>query len=171
MIILAEGGGGSFHVDGEGFVDGAGITLVEEIDELFQPNGLGIRDIAVLDEAAGHGEGSGIHVYGEGGEAVVFGVDEGVDAGVLEEGGVVGFVVYRCGAADGVKAFGEVRRGRHTLGRGGTSRFGRDFLQRRRCGHGLGLGDGGGELLSRRCRGRRLGEDGERAIRFGLGCR
>ena len=51
---------------------------VEVVDELFDAHGIRRRQVAVLDVAAGHGVGGGVHVQGEGGEVVLDGVSKGL---------------------------------------------------------------------------------------------
>ena len=90
-------------MNGEGVLRRPFVLLVEEVDELFNAHGVGIRQVPILHEPAGNRVGGRVDIHGESGEVVILRVDEGIDAVVLEEGQVVGVVVYRRRAADGVE--------------------------------------------------------------------
>ena len=79
------------------------VAVVEVVDELLDPNRLGFGQIAIHDEASSDSIGGRVDVHGEGGEAVVFRVYEGVDSVMLEEDQVIGCVV------DGVRPPGSQR--------------------------------------------------------------
>lgn len=115
---VIKGRRGTFDVDGEGVVGGGLIALVEEVDELLHPHRVRVGQVAVVKEAPGRGVGRGVDVYGEGGKVVVLGINEGVDAVVLEEGQVVGCVVDRGRATDGVETLGLRALGSHDHGLG-----------------------------------------------------
>ena len=103
-------------MDGEGVIRGGLVPLVEVVDELLHPHRVRVGQVAVVKEAPGHGIGRGVNVYGEGGEMVVLGINERVDAVVPEEGQVVGCVVDRGRAADGVETLGLRALGSHDHG-------------------------------------------------------
>ena len=84
---------------GEGVGGGRLVALVEEVHELLDPDGVGIGQMAVLDEAPGDRIRGRVHIHREGRQVVVLSVDEGIDAVVLEEGHVVGGVVHGRGAS------------------------------------------------------------------------
>ena len=84
-------------------VVGPWIPVIEEVHELLHSHRVRVRQVAVLYEAARHRVGRGIHVDSEGGQMVLLGVYEWVDAMMLEEGRVVGFSVHCCRTADGVE--------------------------------------------------------------------
>ncbi len=92
-------------MDSKGLALGrVGVILVEVIDEFLHADGVLRGQVPVGDVAAGDGVRAGVHVQGEGGEMIVFGINEGIDAVVLEEHISVGLVVrrrQRSGSLDG----------------------------------------------------------------------
>ena len=134
--VGAEGGGRTLHVDGKGVPARRRVPHIEVVDELLHPHRVRVGQVAILDEAAGHGIGCGIHVHGEGGQVVVLGVDEGVDPRVLEEGQVVGRIVGQAGAPRRGNVRGQGRQGGPAQGEGLAGTTG-PLL-----GCGLGLDDG-----------------------------
>ena len=87
--VVGEGRACAVDVNAEGISARLRVFLVEVVDELLDAHGVGIGTVAVQHEASGYRVRGGIDVHGEGGEVVGAGVDEGVDAIVLEESGVV----------------------------------------------------------------------------------
>ena len=79
--------------------------MVKVVDEFFDPYRIGVGHIPVEQESSGHRVRRGIYVYGKGGEVVVLGVDERVDAVMLEERQIVGGVVDSRAAAYRIEAF------------------------------------------------------------------
>jgi hypothetical protein len=77
-------------VDREGVVVRRRVALVEVVDELLDADAGRIRQVAVVDEAAGDGVGGGVDVEAERGFVVDAGIDERVLAGVGERDAVVG---------------------------------------------------------------------------------
>ena len=75
--------------------------MFEVVNELLEAHRILVRQVAIADVAAGDGVRGRVYVHREGGKVVVFGVDEGVDAVVLEKDGVVGLVVDGGRAAGG----------------------------------------------------------------------
>ena len=81
------------------------VSLVEVVYELLYAHGVGVREIAVLHEAARHRVRSRIDVHGEGRKVVILRIYKGVDSVVLEERHVVRLIVNGGGAAYVVETF------------------------------------------------------------------
>ena len=84
------------------------LFLLEIIDELLHPDRVRVGEVAVGYESAGHRVGCGVDVHCESGEIIILGVDERINAIVLEEIGVVGGVINRGRSSRG-KPKGRVR--------------------------------------------------------------
>ena len=99
VVTLAEAGDRAVAVQTEDFVGVPFPAGVERVDEFLDPDGVLGRQHAAAQIVAGHGPRGVVDVHGEGGQGVVLGGDEGVDAGVLEVHQLDLLVVGRLGAA------------------------------------------------------------------------
>ena len=88
--VVCEGRAGAVDLDAERASARLRVVLVEVVDEFFDSHGVGVGPVAVEHEAPGDCVRGRVNVHGEGGQVVGARVDEGVDAVVLEEGGVIG---------------------------------------------------------------------------------
>ena len=91
-------------MDGKDVVARWFITLVKIVYEFFNPHRVWMRQVAILHEPTDDRIGGRIHVHSERGQVIILGINKRVYSVMPGKGQVIGLIVHRSRATDGIES-------------------------------------------------------------------